>query len=169
MVYVHILTTNPELKEYCIPIKKTTRSMTALNLKLPKIVNIESILKTIKEESKTRSLKYIIDHRIIDRLKLHSYSVNKNMPYDMAQLYDGYYFQEPEIYLEFNENSIKRYTDISLILNKEIEEYIDLNDETTLSKLYKYLDNLLPTELYKRREPCSFYIKNYRGDTLKTK
>lgn len=163
MIYIHIETTDTKLNKYCIPINKTTRTTSSLNLKLPEKLNLRETLEYIKKESTYKSKQYLLDYQILDNLKINYNNLHKSLPKQVQLTYNLHYFQHPKIYLEFNENTNKTYTDINFILTNDVPNNIILNNKNILKKIKHYLQNFLPSTYYIEKNPCNFYIRDYKG------
>jgi hypothetical protein len=171
MVYVHILTTLPALREYAIPVKTTNKKISSVSFSLPKIKTLNSALSTIKEENLLRTCKYKKTFETYSRLSSF-YKNNDNfknivnsLPQDDPEFpfYDSSYFNQPNLYIDFKENSRLEYLYVSFIIEKNILPFIELNDENC-STVDQYLINFLPNLDYLNKS--KFFIKDCSGKVL---
>ena len=87
------------------------------------------------------------------------------MPQDDPEFpfYDSSYFNQPNLYIDFKENSKLEYLYVSFIIEKNILTFIDLNNENC-NTIYLYLTNLLPNLNYLNKS--KFFIKDCSGKIL---
>lgn len=171
MTYFHILTTEPTLEKYCLSVTSSTRKISNFKNTYPKIKSTEDILKDLKTKNKILVSQYKQDFAL-EKVLLHNYLKLSmfELPEELRHKYDGYYFWNPELYMEYycKSTAIIPHTTVSMIISKDLEPYIDMNNPTFRHRVKNYLSLFVKPALSINFDDSyiHYVVRDHRGNPL---